>query len=129
MPIYEYQCQKCGFQFEKLQRLSDPPPNKCPECGGKLAQLLSAPAVRSRVPGGMSPITPARPPQELMVLSLPKPRRKRRPTPANPNRPKPKPANPNPSLSGPGNKSSPGCLPAGERRPAAAAIMGHQPSR
>lgn len=51
MPIYEYLCQKCGFQFEKLQRLSDPPPSKCPECGGKVAQLLSAPAVQFKGTG------------------------------------------------------------------------------
>ncbi len=52
MPIYEYECQDCHFRFEKLQRLSDPPPKKCPECGrGKVAQLLSAPAVQFKGSG------------------------------------------------------------------------------
>src|SRR5690349_10193153 len=40
VPLYEYQCKKCGFRFEKLQKFSDPPPAKCPECGGKITQLL-----------------------------------------------------------------------------------------
>ncbi len=51
MPIYEYQCQKCGFRFEKLQRMSDPPPSKCPECRGKIAQLLSPSAVQFKGTG------------------------------------------------------------------------------
>ncbi len=51
MPLYEYECQKCHYRFEKLQRLSDPPPAKCPECGGKVSQLLSAPAVQFKGSG------------------------------------------------------------------------------
>jgi putative FmdB family regulatory protein len=51
VPLYEYECQDCHFRFEKLQRLSDPPPPKCPECGGKIAQLLSAPAVQFKGSG------------------------------------------------------------------------------
>jgi putative FmdB family regulatory protein len=43
VPLYEYECQACHFRFEKLQRLSDPPPPKCPECGGKkIVQMMSA---------------------------------------------------------------------------------------
>ncbi len=51
MPLYEYECQDCHFRFEKLQRMSDPPPRKCPECGGKVSQLLSAPAVQFKGSG------------------------------------------------------------------------------
>jgi putative FmdB family regulatory protein len=51
VPLYEYECQDCHFRFEKLQRLSDPPPSKCPECGGKISQLLSAPAVQFKGSG------------------------------------------------------------------------------
>lgn len=51
MPLYEYECRDCHFRFERLQRLSDPPPPKCPECGGKIAQLLSAPAVQFKGSG------------------------------------------------------------------------------
>lgn len=43
MPIYEYQCNACGQQFELLQKLSDPVIKKCPECGkNKLEKLVSA---------------------------------------------------------------------------------------
>lgn len=33
MPIYEYRCSTCGFQKEYLQKVSDPQPTNCPECG------------------------------------------------------------------------------------------------
>lgn len=32
MPIYEYQCPKCSYLFEKLQKMSDPAITTCPEC-------------------------------------------------------------------------------------------------
>ena len=42
MPIYEYQCNKCGFQFEKLQSIKDSPLKKCPKCGkDSLRKLIS----------------------------------------------------------------------------------------
>jgi putative FmdB family regulatory protein len=41
MPIYEYCCQNCGKEFEEWQRLSDPPVDKCRECGGKAKRLIS----------------------------------------------------------------------------------------
>jgi len=41
MPIYEYQCEKCGAQFEEMQKISDPPLEQCPECDGKLTKLVS----------------------------------------------------------------------------------------
>lgn len=51
MPLYEYQCQKCGHRFERIQRFSDPLVKKCPECGGKVEQLISAPAVQFKGSG------------------------------------------------------------------------------
>jgi putative FmdB family regulatory protein len=51
VPLHEYQCQKCGFRFEKIQKFSDPAVNKCPECGGKVQQLLFAPAVQFKGTG------------------------------------------------------------------------------
>ena len=51
MPLYEYQCKKCGHRFERIQRFSDPLIKKCPECGGKVEQLLSAPAVQFKGSG------------------------------------------------------------------------------
>jgi len=32
MPIYEYACKSCGFEKDVLQKLSDAPLTKCPEC-------------------------------------------------------------------------------------------------
>ena len=51
MPLYEYQCKKCGHRFEKIQKFSDKPIKKCPECGGPVEQLLSAPAVQFKGSG------------------------------------------------------------------------------
>jgi putative FmdB family regulatory protein len=51
MPIYEYECKKCGHRFERIQRFSDPLVKRCPECGGKVEQVLSAPAVQFKGSG------------------------------------------------------------------------------
>jgi putative FmdB family regulatory protein len=40
MPIYEYQCQKCGT-FEVTQRITEKPLGKCPTCKGKVKKLIS----------------------------------------------------------------------------------------
>jgi len=44
MPLYEYQCAKCGKVFEVLQRFSDSPLTEHEGCGGEVVRLLSAPA-------------------------------------------------------------------------------------
>lgn len=41
MPIYEYECQKCGKVTEALQKFSDPPLSECPHCHGALHKLVS----------------------------------------------------------------------------------------
>ncbi len=47
MPFYEYTCSKCGHHHEELQKVSDPPLRKCPECGrNSLTRLISAPVFR-----------------------------------------------------------------------------------
>ena len=51
MPIYEYQCKKCHHRFERIQKFSDPHVKKCPECGGAVDQVLSAPAVQFKGSG------------------------------------------------------------------------------
>ena len=38
MPVYEYQCKGCGHEFEREQRISDPPIKKCPSCGALKAR-------------------------------------------------------------------------------------------
>lgn len=40
MPIYEYQCAKCGQVSEVFQRMSDDPLTTC-SCGGELKKLMS----------------------------------------------------------------------------------------
>jgi len=45
MPTYEYQCEKCGFEFERVQRITEDPIKTCPECKSRKAKrLLSAPS-------------------------------------------------------------------------------------
>jgi putative FmdB family regulatory protein len=51
MPLYEYECKKCGHRFEKIQKFSDPMLKKCPECGGKIEQMISAPAIQFKGSG------------------------------------------------------------------------------
>jgi len=51
VPLYEYQCKKCKHKFEKIQKFSDPPVKKCPECGGPVEKLLHAPAVQFKGTG------------------------------------------------------------------------------
>ena len=41
MPIYEYRCTKCGHHIEIIQKISDRPLRKCPECSGRLEKLVS----------------------------------------------------------------------------------------
>ncbi|HSY90212.1 MAG TPA: zinc ribbon domain-containing protein [Candidatus Binatus sp.] len=51
MPLYEYECKKCGHRFEKIQKFSDRMVKKCPECGGQVEQMISAPAVQFKGSG------------------------------------------------------------------------------
>jgi putative FmdB family regulatory protein len=47
MPFYEYQCKNCGHDLEAMQKISDPPLKKCPQCGkAQLQRLMSAPVFR-----------------------------------------------------------------------------------
>jgi putative FmdB family regulatory protein len=49
MPIFEYQCKKCGHAFDALQKLGEAALTKCPECGKPaLEKLVSAPAVQTK---------------------------------------------------------------------------------
>lgn len=51
MPIYEYQCTKCGHEFDEIQKFSDPPIQKCPKCKGKVEKKLSAPSFQLKGTG------------------------------------------------------------------------------
>ena len=41
MPIYEYRCQDCHHEFERIQKFSDPPIEVCPTCAGSVHKLIS----------------------------------------------------------------------------------------
>jgi len=42
VPIYEYLCESCESLTERIQKVNDPAPSKCPECGSrKIAKLVS----------------------------------------------------------------------------------------
>ena len=41
MPIYEYQCEKCGVRFERLEAMSAKPTSHCPECDGPVHRVIS----------------------------------------------------------------------------------------
>ncbi|MEE9910499.1 MAG: zinc ribbon domain-containing protein [Deltaproteobacteria bacterium] len=41
MPIYEYQCRKCGKQFEAFQGITEPDLKTCRFCKGKVQKMMS----------------------------------------------------------------------------------------
>ena len=51
MPIYEYRCADCGYEMDKLQKISDPPLTDCPACGRSALQKLVS-AAGFRLKGG-----------------------------------------------------------------------------
>jgi len=38
MPIYEYLCASCGYQFEEVQKFNEPLLEECPDCGKNSAR-------------------------------------------------------------------------------------------
>ena len=51
MPLYEYQCESCGYRFETIQKFSDAPLETCPKCGGPVRKLIAAPAFQFKGSG------------------------------------------------------------------------------
>ena len=51
MPIYEFECRKCGAHLEVFQKVNDKPPAKCGKCGGRLERKISAPAIQFKGSG------------------------------------------------------------------------------
>lgn len=52
MPIYEYRCENCGHELEKLQKMSDPALTECPECKQEaLKKVISAAGFRLKGSG------------------------------------------------------------------------------
>jgi putative FmdB family regulatory protein len=50
LPLYEYQCPKCG-RFELIHKFSDAPLSTCPTCGSEVQKLPSAPAIQFKGTG------------------------------------------------------------------------------
>jgi putative FmdB family regulatory protein len=47
MPIYAFTCTACGHDYDRLQKMSDPDPAACPECGAEtVKRRLTAPSFR-----------------------------------------------------------------------------------
>jgi putative FmdB family regulatory protein len=51
MPLYEYECEKCGGRFEVIQKFADEPVAVHEVCGGGVHRLLSAPALKFKGSG------------------------------------------------------------------------------
>lgn len=52
MPIYEYQCRACGYEFETLQKVSEDPLTDCPDCAKpQLQKLVSVAGFRLKGSG------------------------------------------------------------------------------
>lgn len=51
MPLYEYQCSKCGNIFEVIQKFSDEPLTVHEGCGGEVVKLISRSAFQLKGSG------------------------------------------------------------------------------
>jgi putative FmdB family regulatory protein len=51
VPLYEYQCAKCGRRTEKIESISGPHLKRCPFCGGKVERMVTAPAIQFKGSG------------------------------------------------------------------------------
>lgn len=45
MPMYEYECDKCGEFFEDIAGADAPCP-QCPKCSGETRKVISSPSIR-----------------------------------------------------------------------------------
>jgi putative FmdB family regulatory protein len=52
VPIYEFECSKCGTRFEELVRAGETAP--CPECKSSEVERRFSPIGEGRVPVGLS---------------------------------------------------------------------------
>ena len=41
MPTYEYECKKCGYQFDRFQSITAAPLKTCPKCHGRVHRMLT----------------------------------------------------------------------------------------
>ncbi len=40
MPIYEYECDGCGYRFERHQSIASEPVKRCPHCRGPVRRVI-----------------------------------------------------------------------------------------
>lgn len=51
VPLYEYECVKCGRRTEKIEPVAGPHLKKCPHCGGKVESVITAPSIKFKGSG------------------------------------------------------------------------------
>ena len=51
MPLYEYRCTQCFRRVEIIQKVGDPPLEKCQVCGGAMKKVISSPAIQFKGSG------------------------------------------------------------------------------
>src|SRR3989442_11578270 len=51
VPLYEYECVKCGRRTERIEKVSGPHLKSCPYCGGKVERVQAAPAIQFKGSG------------------------------------------------------------------------------
>jgi putative FmdB family regulatory protein len=51
LPLYPYRCTQCGHRFEKIQSFSAEPVKVCPNCGGAVERVLTAPGLQFKGAG------------------------------------------------------------------------------
>ena len=44
MPLYAYKCDNCGVQFDRMQKFSDKPIKRCPECSKSAVRRVIQPS-------------------------------------------------------------------------------------
>ena len=42
MPIYVYRCQSCQLEFDRLEKLNNPPQDECPACNGTGKRIITS---------------------------------------------------------------------------------------
>jgi putative FmdB family regulatory protein len=45
LPIYEYQCERCGTVTDIKHGFKETPSDACPKCGGQLKRLFNAASI------------------------------------------------------------------------------------
>jgi putative FmdB family regulatory protein len=51
VPLYEYECQKCGQHVERIEKYKGPYLKKCLACGGRLERIVSRSAIQFKGSG------------------------------------------------------------------------------